>query len=114
MDSARLRSFIPKALAALRDAQGTLQPFDDIPGNLFSYTDRRSSPGLSLSLRGTEGRIWTLCYEDVEEIVKTLEVYVRLWVQAGSRPKGANIRVFRDGRLLSTVGALEAGVVTTD
>lgn len=111
LDPARIRSFIPKALEALRDAQGTLQPFDDIVGNFFSYTDRSSLPILNLTLRGMTGRFWGLCYEDVEEVINALEVYVRVWFQGGSRPKAARVRVFRDGRMLSTLGALEAGVM---
>ena len=68
---------------------------------------------MSLTLRGITGRFWTLCYEDVEEVINALEVYVRIWVQAGSSPKTARVRVFRAGRILSTVGALEARFIAS-
>lgn len=106
--------FFSYALQALRNAQGSLQPFDTIPGNIFGYTDRHDTPSLRLSMRGVNGQVWSLSYEDVEEVINALRVYVRLWAPHGSRPKSTQIRVFRNGLTLSTYGVFEVGSETTD
>ena len=106
--------FYPYALEAVRHAQGTLQPFDTIAGNMFSYTDRHDTPSLTLSVRGVNSLGWSLTYEDVEEVINALRVYVRLWAPHGSRPKSTQIRVFRNGVRLSTYGMFEVGSETTD
>lgn len=114
VESRRMMPFFSYALQALRNAQGSLQPFDTIPGNTFGYTDRHDTPSLRLSMRGVNGQVWSLSYEDVEEVINALRVYVRLWAPHGSRPKSTQIRVFRNGLTLSTYGVFEVGSETTD
>ena len=114
VESRRMVPFYSYALQALRNAQGSLQPFDTIPGNIFGYTDRHDTPSLKLSLRGVNGQVWGLSYEDVEEVIGALRVYVRLWAPDGNRPKSTQIRVFRNGGRLSSYGTFEVGSETTD
>ena len=114
VESRRMMPFYSYALQALRDAQGTQQPFDTVPGNMFGYTDRHDTPSLKLSLRGVNGNVWKLSYEDVEEVIHALRVYARQWAPHGSRPKSTDIRVFRNGLRLSTYGVFEVGSGTTD
>ena len=114
VESRRMLPFYSYALQYVRDAQGSLQPFDTVPGNLFSYTDRHDAPSLMLRVRGVNGQVWGLSYEDVEEVIHALRVYVRLWAPHGSRPKSTHIRVFRNGNRLSTYGVFEVGSETTE
>lgn len=114
VESRRMMPFYSYALQALHDAQGTLQPFDTVPGNMFGYTDRHDTPSLKLSLRGVNGNVWSLSYEDVEEVIHALRVYARQWAPHGSRPKSTGIRVFRNGLRFSTYGEFEVGSGTTD
>ena len=109
----RMNTFYTNAIRALRDAQGTLQPFDFIPGNSYTYADHRGTPTLRIALRGAPAPniLWKLCYEDVEEVLNALIVYVRLWAQSGEKAKAAHIQVFRDGRKLSIYGVFDVGLV---
>jgi len=65
---------------------------------------------LTLVLRGVNGYVWMLCYEDVEGVVDVLREVMGLWCQEGRRPEGAAICVFRGfGGKLSLRGAFERG-----
>ena len=110
----RMMPFYSHAMRFLRDAQGSFQPFDNIPGNMFSYTDRHDSPSLTLAVRGLNGQMWGLAYEDVEEVINALSVYVRQWTSHGSKPKSTYIRVFRHDTRLRTYGIFEVGSEMTD
>ncbi|KAL8786737.1 MAG: hypothetical protein Q9195_008071 [Heterodermia aff. obscurata] len=114
VESRRMVPFYSYALQALQNAQGTLQPFDTIPGNRFGYTDRHHPPSLTLNLWGVNGHEWGLSYEDVEEVIHALRVYARQWAPHGSRPKSTEIRVFRNGPRVSSYGVFEVGLGTTD
>lgn len=81
---------------------------------MFSYTDRSGAPALKLVLRGVNGYVWKLCYEDIEEVVNALRVFVGLWTRQAKWPEGAAIRVFRGiDRKLSLHGAFEVGEMAT-
>ena len=54
------------------------------------------------------------CYEDVEEVINALQVYVWIWAQHGSRPKATQIRVFRDEKKLSTLNTFMVGATATE
>ena len=114
VESRRMMPFCQYALQALSNARGPQQPFDTIPGNMFGYTDRHETPSLTLRLRGVDGQVWGLSYEDVDEVIHALRVYVRLWAPHGNRPKSTQIRVFRNGIRLSTYGMFEVGLETAN
>lgn len=52
---------------------------------------------LKLVLRGVNGHVWMLCYEDLKEVVDALRVFMGLWGQEGRRQEGALVRVFWEG-----------------